>query len=104
MKSLLANTTMESYDRSNCIGCHSKANFTNSAGTALSTDFMYFLQLEVSAPAKSRPAFAQPTQTPSGGGGHDDDGCQIGTDLHHGTAWWLLVAGAMLAIRRRRRA
>ncbi len=104
MKSLLANTTMESYDRSNCIGCHSKANFTNSAGIPLSSDFMYFLQLQVSAPAVTRPAFAGAAQPTPGGGANDDDGCQIGTNAHHGAAWWLLVAGGMLALRPRRRA
>ncbi len=102
MKSLLANTTMESYDRSNCIGCHSKASVTNNAGAALSTDFMYFLQLQVSAPAATRPAFVQRTPTPASGG-HADDGCQIGATAGHGAGWWGLVPGALVALRRRRR-
>jgi len=105
MKSLLANTSMESYDRSNCIGCHSKAHITNSAGNPLSTDFMYFLQLQVSAPAVTRPAFASGGQpTPRGGG--DDDGCQV-AGSRNDPAWWPLLAGAMAmlgrAARRRRR-
>ena len=43
----LANTSMESYERSVCMGCHAKAAVTG--GTAVSTDFMYFLKLEVPA-------------------------------------------------------
>ena len=43
----LANTTMESYERSVCLGCHQKAATLGT--TAVSTDFMYFLQLEVPA-------------------------------------------------------
>ena len=46
-KPFLGNTTMESYDRSNCTGCHAKARITNNAGNTLSTDLMYWLQLEV---------------------------------------------------------
>jgi len=39
----LANTTMESDIRSNCMGCHSKATVGDNS---VSTDFMYWLQLE----------------------------------------------------------
>jgi len=45
----LGNTSMESYDRPNCAGCHAKATFTNEAGDIFSTDFMYWLALEVGA-------------------------------------------------------
>ncbi len=41
----LGNTSMESYDRSNCMACHSKAKLT----TGVNTDFMYWLALEVAA-------------------------------------------------------
>jgi hypothetical protein len=43
----LANTTMESYERAVCMGCHQGAAVTK--GSAISTDLMYFLQLEVPA-------------------------------------------------------
>jgi hypothetical protein len=43
----LANTTMESYERSVCMGCHQGAAVP--AGNKVSTDLMYFLQLEVPA-------------------------------------------------------
>lgn len=90
MKSLLANTSMESYDRSNCIGCHSKAHISNTGGTALSTDLMYFLQLQVSAPAASREAFAGDLQGSGGGGGDDDDSCAITRQPNRRGAWALL--------------
>jgi hypothetical protein len=45
----LGNTTMESYDRSNCTGCHAKAVVTNDNDDKISTDFMYWLSLEVAA-------------------------------------------------------
>ena len=41
----LANTTMESYERSVCMGCHQGAKVAD--GNKVSTDLMYFLQLEV---------------------------------------------------------
>ena len=66
----LANTSMESYERSNCLGCHVKttikesidgkdANLPTSAQEPKSpgTDFIYFLGLET-------PAF-EPKETPS---------------------------------------
>jgi hypothetical protein len=100
MKSLLANTSMESYDRSNCIGCHAKASITNTGGTHLSTDFMYFLELQVLAPAATRPAFAQ-AAAPSGG----DGGCRLGARTHGGGGLpWLAAALLALAAGRRRRA
>jgi hypothetical protein len=102
MKPLLANTTMESYDRSNCIGCHAKASITNSAGTALSTDLMYFLQLQVSAPASERPAFMEDVQSGGGGGGGGGGGCAIVAKPQGNGAWCLLGAGMILAFRRRR--
>jgi hypothetical protein len=44
----LANTSMESYERSVCMGCHQQAlTAVAKGGTGVSTDFMYFLQLEV---------------------------------------------------------
>jgi hypothetical protein len=47
----LANTTMESYERSVCMGCHQQALTINTSGgsNTVSTDLMYFLQLEVPA-------------------------------------------------------
>jgi hypothetical protein len=100
MKSLLANTSMESYDRSNCIGCHSKAHITNSAGNPVSTDFMYFLQLQVSAPALKRPAFAEAGQPSTGGGG--GGGCQLSVVPPDRSAWIWLLAAPALVLRRRR--
>jgi hypothetical protein len=44
----LANTTMETYVRANCMGCHSNASVAGTSGSP-GTDLMYFLQLEVSA-------------------------------------------------------
>jgi hypothetical protein len=44
----LANTSMESYERSVCMGCHQQAlTAVAKGGNSVSTDFMYFLQLEV---------------------------------------------------------
>jgi hypothetical protein len=43
----LANTALESYERSVCLGCHQGAAVTK--GGTISTDLMYFLQLEVPA-------------------------------------------------------
>ncbi len=43
----LANTSMESYERANCMGCHTNALV--SKGSAVSTDLMYFMMLEVPA-------------------------------------------------------
>lgn len=69
---ILGNTSMESYDRANCLGCHarsylngrcsddaSQACSTNAdcgTGTCnvISTDLMYFLKLEVSEPPALR--------------------------------------------------
>lgn len=46
----LANTSMESYERSVCMGCHQQALTVNTTGgQQVSTDLMYFLQLEVPA-------------------------------------------------------
>ncbi len=42
----LANTSMESYERSNCMGCHSKA-VQSGTEDGPSTDFVYYLMLEV---------------------------------------------------------
>lgn len=53
----LGNTSMESYERSSCMSCHSKSFVNeNSAGSATnqSTDFVYFLGVEVpNAPGSS---------------------------------------------------
>jgi hypothetical protein len=106
MKSLLANTTMESYDRSNCIGCHSKGTFKNTAGTSLRTDFMYWLELQVLAPAASRPAFLEPTaavtptQTPAPSGGGGGGGCQVGAQ--GGSVWLLFIGATILGLWRHR--
>ena len=47
MRPFLSNMSMESYDKSNCIGCHAKAIATNDAATQFNTDFMYFLTIGV---------------------------------------------------------
>lgn len=99
MKSLLANTSMESYDRSNCIGCHAKAAITNTAKAQLSTDFMYFLQLQVTAPASTRPAFAPP---PAAAANSDGGGCHVGGSGRGGSAVVSLLFAAALALARRR--
>lgn len=44
----LANTSMESYVRSDCLGCHAKSTVDGTSST-VSTDLMYWLQLEVAA-------------------------------------------------------
>lgn len=46
-KSLLGNSSMESYERSNCVGCHSSSVFKQSDGTQISTDFMFWMTIEV---------------------------------------------------------
>ena len=51
-KSLLGNSSMESYERSNCIGCHSSSVYTQPGSTAakpkfISTDFMFWMTIEV---------------------------------------------------------
>lgn len=43
----LANSSMESYERANCMGCHTNALVKK--GSSVSTDFMYFMMLEVPA-------------------------------------------------------
>lgn len=51
----LANTSMESYERSNCMGCHTNA-LVNKNGS-VSTDLMYFMMLEVpAAPVNQAPS------------------------------------------------
>lgn len=53
----LANTSMESYERSSCMSCHSKSvvnENANPGSTNVSTDFVYFLGVEVpNAPGSS---------------------------------------------------
>jgi len=100
MKPVLGNTAMESYDRSNCIGCHAKGSFANDTGATLSTDMMYFLQLQVSAPAASRPAFAADLESGGGGGG---GGCAVVPQRRGGGAWIALAVLPLLMLRRRRR-
>lgn len=50
-KSVLGNTSMESYERSNCIGCHSSAVYNQPGSTTttnfISTDFMFWMTVEV---------------------------------------------------------
>jgi hypothetical protein len=49
-KPFLANTSMETDVRSDCMGCHSGANVKNADGNdGVGTDFAYWLQLEVPA-------------------------------------------------------
>lgn len=43
----LGNITMESYTKSNCIGCHARAVLENGGGQEFTSDFMYFLSLNV---------------------------------------------------------
>lgn len=43
----LANSSMESYERSNCMGCHTNALVNKNSN--ISTDLMYFMMLEVPA-------------------------------------------------------
>jgi hypothetical protein len=57
----LANTSMESYERSVCMGCHQKA--ATAGTTKVSTDFMYFLQLEVPAAPINTGASTSPRST-----------------------------------------
>lgn len=52
----LANTSMESYERSNCMGCHTNAIVKTNANN-ISTDLMYFMMLEVpAAPVNQAPS------------------------------------------------
>lgn len=45
---ILGNTSMESYERANCEGCHSKSSVNESGSVSTTgTDFVYFLGLEV---------------------------------------------------------
>lgn len=49
-KPFLANTSMETYVRSDCMGCHSGATVKDADGNdTVGTDFAYWLQLEVPA-------------------------------------------------------
>lgn len=52
----LANTSMESYERSVCMGCHQQAT---AGGSGVSTDLMYFIQLEVPAAPVNQPPSLQ---------------------------------------------
>ncbi|MBM3667997.1 MAG: hypothetical protein FJW90_11090 [Actinobacteria bacterium] len=45
----LGNSSMESYERSNCTGCHSRGGIKNAAGSTISNDFIYFLAVETCA-------------------------------------------------------
>ena len=45
----LGNTSMESYERSNCAACHTKARIQSDAGRRLNTDHLYFLAFETCA-------------------------------------------------------
>ncbi|MFT5137073.1 MAG: hypothetical protein ACI9LY_002874 [Arenicella sp.] len=45
--SVLGNSTMETYERSNCVGCHSSSVYKQSNGTQISTDFMFWMTVEV---------------------------------------------------------
>ena len=50
MRPWLGNTSMESYERSNCSGCHGIGLATaNRDPIRVSTDFMYFVQFETCA-------------------------------------------------------
>jgi hypothetical protein len=43
---MLANNSMESYERSNCNACHSKAYIKQEGGVTRYTDFVYWIPLE----------------------------------------------------------
>lgn len=45
----LGNTSMESYERSNCTACHAQSTLKNDAGDDINTDYMYFLAIETCA-------------------------------------------------------
>lgn len=45
----LGNTSMESYERSNCNACHSRAKLTNADEQTIGTDFSYWLSVETCA-------------------------------------------------------
>lgn len=60
----LANTSMESYERSVCMGCHQQAT---AGGSGVSTDLMYFLQLEVPAAPVNQPPSFRTKQGSTGG-------------------------------------
>lgn len=47
MRPFLGNITMESYGKSNCIGCHSRAAIENAGGESYTTDLMYFPSIQV---------------------------------------------------------
>ncbi len=46
-KSVVGNASMESYERSNCIGCHSSSVYKQSSGQQISTDYMFWMTVEV---------------------------------------------------------
>jgi len=43
---LLGNSSMESYERSNCNACHSKSTITQASGKVLNADFVYWIPVE----------------------------------------------------------
>lgn len=45
----LGNSSMESYERSNCTGCHSQGAIKTSDGASVTNDFIYFLTVETCA-------------------------------------------------------
>ncbi len=45
----LGNTSMESYERSNCTACHAKADLQTDSDLEINTDYMYFLAVETCA-------------------------------------------------------
>lgn len=45
----LGNSSMESYERSNCNACHAKTSITTTSGDTVNTDFMYWLTVETCA-------------------------------------------------------
>lgn len=100
---LLANTSMESYERSNCLGCHAKAQFTGSDGKTYSTDLIYFLHLEVSAPAAQTAKYKDEIASGGDSAGGDNDGCQMVAPHDGNLAWLLLLPAALLPWRRRSR-
>jgi len=63
---VLGNTSMESYERSNCLGCHAKSttgsgDFDTIFDNHASTDFMYWLKLEVPYSAGTENSCARPS-------------------------------------------
>ncbi len=47
MRPFLGNITMESYGKSNCVGCHARGQIETSGGDSYNSDFMFFPSIQV---------------------------------------------------------